>query len=134
MSEINTPAVAMPDPATGKRWRVLIIDDCIDDADLAEIELRGGGIDAEFLRVDNERALREALATFAPDLVLSDVNLPGFSGVRAHAIVHELRPDSRFVFLTGSVEGSIEFPPAVAVINKNRLPDLSTLIHQLLVM
>src|SRR3546814_11549215 len=70
-------------PLAGKeapRWRVVLVDDSADDAELAMIELRHAGIDAECVRVDSEASLLSALDGPAPQLVLSDVNMPGFDG------------------------------------------------------
>src|SRR3546814_12134639 len=67
------------------------------------IELRHAGIDAECVRVDSEASLLSALDGPAPQLVLSDVNMPGFDGPRALAIARERAPAARFVFLTGAI-------------------------------
>ena len=99
------------------------------DAELAMIELRGAGIDAECRRVDREDALIEALAGFAPQLVLSDLNLPGFSGQRAFEIVRERAPRARFVFLTGSIDGHKALPAADGVVLKDHLQALPGLVR-----
>src|SRR3546814_4048073 len=82
-------------PVAGKaaaRWRVVLVDDSADDAELAMIELRHAGIDAECVRVDSEASLLSALDGPAPQLVLSDVNMPGFDGPNALAIVRARAP------------------------------------------
>ena len=114
------------------RWRVLIVDDCVDDAELATIELRSAGLDAECRRVDQEASLLQALADFKPHLVLSDLNLPGFSGQHAFEIVRERAPQARFVFLTGSVDGHKALPVADGVMVKDNLHALPALVRGLL--
>ena len=114
------------------RWRVLIVDDCVDDAELTTIELRGAGLDVECRRVDQETTLLQALADFMPHLVLSDLNLPGFSGQHAFEIVRERAPLARFVFLTGSVDGHKALPVADAVVLKDNLQALPALVRGLL--
>ena len=117
---------------TSPRWRVLIVDDSVDDAELATIELRGAGLDVECRRVDQEASLLQALADFAPHLVLSDLNLPGFSGHQAYEIVRERAPQARFVFLTGSVDGHKALPTVDAVVLKDNLHALPALVRGLL--
>jgi CheY-like chemotaxis protein len=114
------------------RWRVLILDDCADDAELARIELHGAGIAADCLHVDSEAALRAALDGFTPHLVLSDLNMPGFSGEHAFAILRERAPAARFVFLTGAVEDDAVLPSVDAVLLKHELHALPGLVRKLL--
>jgi len=49
-----------------------MVEDVADDAALLERELRRAGIAGATRRVDSERAYREALRTFAPDIILTD--------------------------------------------------------------
>jgi CheY-like chemotaxis protein len=114
------------------RWRVLIVDDCADDAELARIELHGAGIAADCRRADSETSLRAALDGFAPHLVLSDLNMPGFSGRHAFAIVRERAPAARFVLLTGAIEEGAALPPVDAVLLKHELHALPGLVRELL--
>src|SRR3546814_18457883 len=81
-------------PVAGKaaaRWRVVLVDDSADDAELAMIELRHAGIDAECVRVDIDASLLSALAGPPPRLVLSAVNMPGFDAPHPTPIVHAYR-------------------------------------------
>ena len=87
--------------AIDARWRILLVDDCADDAELIGIELAHAGIDADLLHVDSEEKLLDALQAFAPQLVLSDMRMPGFSGQRAIELVREHAPGAWFVFLSG---------------------------------
>lgn len=104
-------ADARRDAATPAPWRVLIVDDSRDDAELAELALRDAGLPVECRRVCTAKALREALASFAPLLVLSDVNIPGFSGEEALLEVRAHDPALPFVFLTGSLLAPGATPP-----------------------
>ena len=114
------------------RWRVLLVDDSSDDAELARIELHGAGIAADCRHVDSEASLIAALADFSPHLVLSDLNMPGFSGEHAFAIVRERAPVARFVFLTGALGDDTTLPPADAVLLKHDLHALPGLVRALL--
>lgn len=116
-------------------WRILLVDDCTDDVELVCLELASGGVDAECRRVDSETALLEALRSFAPELVLSDVNMPGFSGQRALEVVDAQAPALPFVFLS---DGPVETTPgsglslAAAHVSKDRLELLPTLVRRML--
>ena len=86
--------------------RLLLVEDSADDAELTQIELAEAGLDVACRRVEDAAGLREALRAFAPDVVLSDLNLPGFSGEAALALVRELAPGVPFVFFSG------QWPPS----------------------
>ena len=119
-----------PPPAP---WRVLMVDDSRDDAELAELALHDAGVSATCQRVYDAEALREALQAFAPHIVLSDVNIPGFSGAEALAEVRAYDPALPFVFMTGSLyaPGS-EPPPADGLVLKDDLAMLPGLVRRLL--
>ena len=121
-------------PAPGQEaWRVLLVDDSRDDAELAEFALRKGGLAVECRRVSTASALREALSTFAPQVVVSDVNLPGFSGIEALALVRTRAPVLPFVFLTGALmPGEDGPPPADGLLLKDDLDALPALLRTLL--
>ncbi|MCY7354580.1 MAG: response regulator [Lysobacter sp.] len=82
--------------------RILLIEDSAEDAELTGIELAGAGLRVESIRVDNETALQTVLADFRPQLVLSDIALPGFSAERALQIIRAQTPDARFVIFSGT--------------------------------
>ena len=83
--------------------RVLFIEDSPEDADLIRFQLEDANLDAEYLRVEDEDSLREALAGFQPDIVLSDLSMPGFSGHQALRIVREHSRKVPFIFVSGTI-------------------------------
>ena len=111
--------------------RVLIVDDSRDDAELAELALGDGGLQVDCRRAHREPELRELLVAFAPDLVLCDVNLPGYSCVQAHAAARELVPRARFVFLSGALDERMQLPGADGVVLKDDLARLPALVQGL---
>ena len=112
--------------------RVLVIEDSADDAELLRFALEDGGLHVECLRVFTECGLREALVGFSASVVLSDLNLPGFSGERALEVVREAAPDVPFVFVTGWDGDALALEGADAMVLKDRLDTLPALIGQLL--
>ena len=125
------PTDATPGP--GAAWRVLLVDDSRDDAELAEFALDKAGLAADCRRVATAAALGEALRTFSPQVVVSDLNLPGFSGAEALAQVRAHDPALPFVFLTGSLMPGDEDPPrADGMLLKDDLDALPALLRTLL--
>ncbi len=107
------------------RWRVLIVDDSRDDAELAELALRDAGLAVECRRVHGEADLDEALRTFVPQIVLSDLNLPGYSGAEAQARIQALLPAVPVVFMTGSLDSiDGDFPTADGLVLKDDIDAL----------
>ncbi|MFC3716494.1 response regulator [Luteimonas soli] len=111
---------------------MLLVDDCADDAELTRIELHGAGLDVDCLWVASEAALHAALDGPAPQLVLSDLNMPGFDGPRALAIVRERAPGAKFVLLTGAIAEDATLPEADGVLLKHELHELPGLVRELL--
>src|SRR5207249_1787698 len=75
-----------------------------DDAALIERELRRAGITGAARRVDSEPAYREALQTFAPDIILTDHSLPTFGAADALRIALLAAPDTPVIVVTGSLD------------------------------
>lgn len=99
--------------------RVLIIDDSRDDAELAEFALREGGLAVDCRRLCEAGHLDATLGDFDPQLVLCDLNLPGWSGHEAMAAVRARVPHARFAFLTGALQGNEDLSGADAVVLKD---------------
>src|SRR3989442_14787724 len=84
--------------------RVLMVEDVADDAALVERELRRAGITGATRRVDSEGAYREALRSFAPDIILTDHSLPTFGAADALRIAMLEAPDTPVIVVTGSLD------------------------------
>src|SRR5690348_9942798 len=89
---------------TSSLVRVLIVEDVPDDAALIERELRRAGVTAATRRVESERAYREALRTFAPDIILTDHSLPTFGAAAALRITLVESPGTPVMIVTGSLD------------------------------
>jgi len=83
--------------------KVLLVEDRIDDAELLLAEMRRRGLPVVSLRVESERAYTHALRHFAPQLILSDYTLPDFDGPLALRIARRERPDTPFIFVSGTI-------------------------------
>jgi PAS domain S-box-containing protein/diguanylate cyclase (GGDEF)-like protein len=89
--------------ATDERLRLLLIEDSAPDVELMLRALQALDRPFEHLQVQSERELRESIARFRPDVVLSDFSMPGFSGRLALEIVVELSPHTPFLFVSGTI-------------------------------
>ena len=86
-----------------KAFRVLLVEDVPHEAELVVHHLQRAGLRFDWRRVETEEALRSHLSEFAPDIVLSDFNLPQFDGVSALKIVREIAPAAPFIFVSGTI-------------------------------
>ncbi len=89
-------------PALGA-LRILLIEDSPEDAELMCEQMLDAGLEASFERVESAQELREALERAAPDIVLSDLSMPGFSGNEALQIVRAALPEVPFIFVSGTM-------------------------------
>lgn len=83
--------------------RLLIIEDSEDDALLLARELGKGGLDPAFERVETPDGLAAALDAGTWDAVISDYNMPEFSGLDALRIVQAKGLDLPFILVSGVI-------------------------------
>lgn len=90
--------------------RILQVEDNEFDAELILSELEQDGLDYEVLLVDEEAAFIAGLDDFHPDIVLSDLSLPVFSGERALQLLRERDVATPFIFISATLgeEAAIE--------------------------
>jgi DNA-binding NtrC family response regulator len=86
-----------------KKIRILILEDRATDADLMEFELMEAGFDFVSKRTKNEEEYLKALKEFSPDLILSDYDLPQYSGALALAAAKVRLPNVPFILVTGEL-------------------------------
>src|ERR1700733_1790433 len=109
--ETGQPETSVPQPANdrsggeanpaGRSARILILEDEAWDANLAQRLLLEAGLNLVAVVVDSKASFIEQMATFQPDIILSDYYLPGFSGREALKIAQELYPDIPFIIWSG---------------------------------
>jgi len=85
------------------KLRVLIIEDSEDDALLCLDELRGGGYDLTFERVETAEAMKGALERQTWDVVIADYSLPHFSALEALNLLKETDLDLPFIVISGTI-------------------------------
>ena len=87
--------------SAGRSARILILEDEAWDANLAQRLLVEAGLNLVAVVVDAKESFIEQMAAFRPDIILSDYNLPGFTGQEALKIAQELHPDIPFIIWSG---------------------------------
>jgi len=89
-----------------KPLNILVIEDSDDDGLLIAEELRRGGYEPIYDRVENPETLRHALAKNSYDIIISDYSLPQFNAMEALEIVQESGTDIPVIVVSGSVRES----------------------------
>ncbi|MBM4313475.1 MAG: response regulator [Deltaproteobacteria bacterium] len=84
--------------------RILILEDNPADAELIRFELREAGLSFTAKVVRTEKEYVNEIKEFLPDLILSDFDLPSYSGTLALAEVKRRCPDTPFILVSGAVE------------------------------
>ncbi|HEV2468265.1 MAG TPA: ATP-binding protein [Candidatus Sulfotelmatobacter sp.] len=83
--------------------RLLMIEDSEDDAALILRELRRGGFEPQFKRVDSAESMRAALDEDNWDIVVCDYSMPHFSGKDALKLLRDTGSDIPFIFVSGTI-------------------------------
>jgi len=86
-----------------ERLKVLLVEDSPMDAELVLLELARGGFQVEADRVDTARTMAAVLAQGGWDIVLSDYQMPRFSGLDALRLLQATDPDIPFILVSGAV-------------------------------
>jgi len=83
--------------------RLLIVEDLEDDAILLVRELRRGGFELAWERVQTAEALRDALKSSCWDAIVSDYRMPGFDAPTALSVLKESGLDLPFIVVSGTI-------------------------------
>src|SRR5919108_4587123 len=87
----------------GMPLRVLFVEDSEDDTQLMIREIRRGGYDLEWERVDTRLGMQAALTSRSWDLVISDHTMPEFSSMQALEVLKNSGQDPPFILISGSI-------------------------------
>ncbi len=82
--------------------RLLILEDSVDDAELAVKQLEKDGYEVDHNVVDSESSFREALDN-NPDIILADYSLPGFKFLDALRIHQDVAPEIPLILFSGTI-------------------------------
>lgn len=92
-------------------FKLLILEDQINDLELMLLELRRGFLEFDFQHVTDQLSFKEALDEFQPDIILSDYNIPGYDGLQALSDTRTKYPNTPFIIISGnlSTETSVRY-------------------------
>ncbi|MDX1761948.1 MAG: response regulator [Christiangramia sp.] len=83
--------------------RILLVEDLETDAALIQRQIRKVVKSPEIEVTDNLEDCKEILVNFAPDVVLSDYNLPTCTGLDVMHLVKDYDENIAFIFITGTI-------------------------------
>ncbi|MCC7376536.1 MAG: response regulator [Verrucomicrobiales bacterium] len=113
--------------------RILHLEDDERDGELVRALLAADRLDCHILRVDNRPDFQAALSDQEFDLIISDFTLPAFDGLSALDLSRRLRPDTSFIFVSGTIGQEVAVDSirrgAVDYIIKDRLERLPTAVR-----
>ena len=92
----------MKAPPVSQPLRLLLVEDSAFDADVIIRALRANGYEPHAHIVETEPDYLTALDE-APDIVLSDYNLPAFDGLRALDLLLKRKPEIPFILVSGTI-------------------------------
>ena len=87
--------------------KVLVVEDVERDAVLLVRELRRGGYELAYERVETAEAMAAALQRQAWDIIISDYVMPHFSALKALALMKEKRLELPFIIVSGTITEEI---------------------------
>jgi PAS domain S-box-containing protein len=87
----------------GKPLNALMVEDSETDAELLLEELRGGGFDVSWERVQTAETMKAALERRRWDIVFSDYSMPGFDAPSAISVLRGTGLDIPLVIVSGTV-------------------------------
>lgn len=86
-----------------KKINILIIEDNPDDLDLLLLELGKGNFDFDYTHCQTKEEVQAVLTNNGPDIVISDHQLPQFSGEEALSLTKEFDKDLPFILVSGHI-------------------------------
>lgn len=134
-SDIQVPSkAAAPAPgAPARPLRLLLVEDSPTDAELLLSRLRRLGYRVDSQRVWTEETFGEALAAFAPELIVSDHSMPTFDGLRALDLARAAAPGVPFIFISGTIDAgrssAARAAGAAACLSKDNLSSLGAVLE-----
>ena len=87
-----------------KAIKILILEDSESDVFLIERRLKKSKFKYTLKHTDSECEFQKYVLSFQPDVILSDYNLPGFTGLDALSFVIKLPEYIPFIIVTGALD------------------------------
>ena len=98
-----------------KEFKLLMLEDTPEDALLIKRTLQHSNLKLNIKLVSTRHDFIEAISSFAPEIILSDHQLPEFSSTEALEVCRQAMPFVPFILVTGAV--SEEFAASILRMN-----------------
>jgi len=86
-----------------RKLNILLVEDNPNDAFLIKRQINKIVLNPDIEVTDNLAGCKDLLVNFAPDVVLSDYNLPNCTGLEIMDMVKEYDSSIEFIFITGTI-------------------------------
>ncbi len=86
-----------------KEIKLLHLEDDPVDVELINLTLQSAGLQFKTTWVKDEKGFLKEIKKDCYDLVLADYRIPGFDGIAALKITHNLKPELPFIFVSGTL-------------------------------
>lgn len=86
-----------------KRLNILLVEDSENDEVLIKRQISKIVENPVIQVTDNLKGCKDLLVNFAPDVVLSDYNMPTCTGLDVLKLVKDFDPEIAFIFITGTI-------------------------------
>ena len=104
MSSTKRPMQREKDSSQTKTFNLLIVDDSADDVFLLMHALKKGGLNPDYVHVEQQKELATALKQDGPwDIVITDHNMVGFTSAEALQIVRQHSEDLPVIIVSGEI-------------------------------
>ncbi|UXP32111.1 PAS domain-containing protein [Reichenbachiella agarivorans] len=118
------------------KYRFLILEDVPFEVDLIKRSLSKEGIKMEVYITDNQKDFNQSLREFKPDLIISDYNLPSYTGMEALQDAIAFKSEIPFIIVTGTLgeEKAVDLLKmgATDFVLKDNLPRLPIVVKRAL--
>ena len=97
------PISLQPTPSRGRFLRALLVEDNEADAELCVRTLKMEGFEVIPDLIQTREEFVERLNSNTYDIILADYGLPGWTGMNALTMLHQLGKDIPFILISGTV-------------------------------
>lgn len=88
-------------------YKILFLEDNLDDVELMEHELRSAKIDFRSTQVSRKKDIMQRVQEFEPNIILVDYSLPSFNGIEAFRMIRKERKYIPFILVTGALSEQV---------------------------
>jgi two-component system, NarL family, sensor histidine kinase UhpB len=88
-------------------YKILFLEDNLDDVELMEHELRNAKINFTSTQVSRKKDILSRVQEFEPNIILVDYTLPSFNGIEAFRMIRQERKYIPFILVSGALSEQV---------------------------